>query len=39
MVQLAELSQIDCLFTDTEPPPPFPELLERAQVRLEIAKA
>lgn len=39
MVQLAELSQIDCLFTDAEPPPPFPELLERAQVRLEIAKA
>ena len=38
MVQLAELSQIDCLFTDAEPPPPFPELLERAQVRLEIAK-
>jgi len=39
MVQLAELSQIDCLFTDAEPPPPFPELLERAQVRCEIARA
>ena len=39
MVQLADLSQIDRLFTDADPPPPFPELLERAQVRLEIAKA
>jgi len=38
MVQLAQLSQIDCLFTDAEPPPPFPELLERAEVRLEIAR-
>ncbi|MBS0339614.1 MAG: DeoR/GlpR transcriptional regulator [Proteobacteria bacterium] len=39
MVQCAELSQIDCLFTDADPPQPFPELLERAQVRLEVAKA
>jgi DeoR family glycerol-3-phosphate regulon repressor len=38
MIQLATLSQIDCLFTDAEPPPPFPELLERAQVRCEIAR-
>ncbi|MDA7416368.1 DeoR/GlpR family DNA-binding transcription regulator [Xenophilus arseniciresistens] len=38
MVQLAQLSQIDCLFTDEEPPPPFPELLETAQVRCEIAR-
>ncbi|HYP85085.1 DeoR/GlpR family DNA-binding transcription regulator [Variovorax sp.] len=37
MVQLAELSQIDCLFTDAPPPQPFPELLEQAQVRCEIA--
>lgn len=37
MIELAKLSQIDCLFTDAEPPPPFPELLERAQVRCEIA--
>ena len=37
MVQLAELSQIDCLFTDAEPPPPFPELLAGAGVRCEIA--
>ncbi|WP_219216452.1 DeoR/GlpR family DNA-binding transcription regulator [Variovorax boronicumulans] len=37
MVQLAELAQIDRLFTDAAPPAPFPALLERAQVRLEIA--
>ena len=39
MIELAKLSQIDCLFTDAEPPPPFPELLaQRAQVRCEIAR-
>lgn len=38
MIELAKLSQIDRLFTDAEPPPPFPELLERAQVRCEIAR-
>ena len=38
MVQLAELSQIDCLFTDAEPPPPFPELLAGAGVRCEVAR-
>ncbi|MBB1603351.1 MULTISPECIES: DeoR/GlpR family DNA-binding transcription regulator [unclassified Variovorax] len=37
MVQLAALAQIDRLFTDAAPPAPFPALLERAQVRLEIA--
>ncbi|MGJ7541885.1 DeoR/GlpR family DNA-binding transcription regulator [Variovorax sp. LT1R16] len=37
MVHLAELAQIDRLFTDATPPAPFPALLERAQVRLEIA--
>lgn len=37
MIELAKLSQIDRLFTDAQPPAPFPELLERAQVRLEIA--
>ena len=37
MVHLAELAQIDRLFTDAAPPAPFPTLLERAQVRLEIA--
>jgi DeoR family glycerol-3-phosphate regulon repressor len=38
MIELAKLSQIDRLFTDAAPPPPFPELLERAQVRCEIAR-
>ena len=38
MIELAKLSQIDRLFTDAEPPPPFPELIERAQVRCEIAR-
>ena len=37
MVQVAELSQIDCLFTDAPPPAPFPDLLEQAQVRWEVA--
>ena len=39
MVQLGTLSQIDRLFTDAPPPAPFPELLERADVRCEIATA
>jgi DeoR family glycerol-3-phosphate regulon repressor len=39
MVQLGTLSQIDRLFTDAPPPAPFPELLDRAQVRCEIASA
>ena len=37
MVELAELSQVDWLFTDAEPPPPFPELLSSAEVRCEVA--
>ena len=37
MIELGTLSQIDCLFTDAEPPAPFPALLETAQVRCEIA--
>jgi len=37
MIQLGHLSQIDRLFTDAPPPPPYPDLLARAQVRLEIA--
>lgn len=37
MIQLGTLSQIDRLFTDAEPPAPFPTLLESAKVRLEIA--
>lgn len=37
MVQLATLHQIDRLFTDAEPPPPFPALLEQANVLCEVA--
>ncbi|MEJ8822143.1 DeoR/GlpR family DNA-binding transcription regulator [Variovorax humicola] len=37
MIQLGHLSQIDRLFTDAPPPQPYPDLLARAQVRLEIA--
>ena len=37
-IQLGTLSQIDRLFTDAEPPPPFADLLHAAQVRLEIAR-
>jgi DeoR family transcriptional regulator, glycerol-3-phosphate regulon repressor len=36
MVELAQLKQIDRLFTEKEPPDPFPQLLEEAQVRVEI---
>lgn len=39
MIQLGTLAQIDRLFTDANPPQPFPTLLESAQVRLEIAAA
>jgi DeoR family glycerol-3-phosphate regulon repressor len=37
MVELATLSQIDRLFTDTAPPEPFPALLEEADVSCEVA--
>ena len=37
MIQLGTLSDIDRLFTDAEPPAPFPALLDSAQVRCEIA--
>lgn len=36
MVQVATLSQIDRLFTDAEPPAPFPSLLNDADIRLEV---
>ncbi|MFO6420677.1 DeoR/GlpR family DNA-binding transcription regulator [Hylemonella sp. W303a] len=36
MVQVATLSQIDRLFTDAEPPAPFPALLNDADIQLEI---
>jgi len=32
MVELAQLSQVDMLYTDIAPPPPFPELLAEAGV-------
>ena len=38
MVELAQLSQIDRLFTDKAPPEPFPALLEEANVICEIAQ-
>lgn len=37
MVQVAHLDQIDRLFTDAQPPTPFPDLLAHAQVRSHIA--
>jgi DeoR family glycerol-3-phosphate regulon repressor len=37
MVELATLSQIDRLFTDADPPEPFPALLDEAQVLCEVA--
>jgi DeoR family glycerol-3-phosphate regulon repressor len=39
MVELARLEQIDRLFTDLAPPPPFPTLLAEAGVRLDVAPA
>ena len=38
MVEIAQLTQIDRFFTDADPPAPFPELLEAAQVRVEVAR-
>ena len=35
MVEVARLAQIDALYTDAEPPAPFPALLAEAQVRLQ----
>ncbi len=37
MVEVGQLAQIDCLFTDAPPPAPFPALLEEAGVRLVVA--
>lgn len=36
MMEVATLSQIDRLFTDAEPPAPFPSLLDDAGVRLDV---
>ena len=38
MVEVARLSQLDRLFTDTLPPEPFPLQLADAQVRCDIAR-
>jgi DeoR family transcriptional regulator, glycerol-3-phosphate regulon repressor len=37
MVEVATLSQVDRLFTDVQPPDPFPKQLADAQVRCEVA--
>jgi DeoR family glycerol-3-phosphate regulon repressor len=37
MIELARLSQLDRLYTDRAPPPPFPALLAEAGVQLEVA--
>lgn len=37
MVELGHLAQIDMLFTDAPPPPPFPALLAEAGVHCEVA--
>lgn len=36
MVEVARLGQMDMLFTDVEPPPPFPSLLAEAGVQCEV---
>jgi DeoR family transcriptional regulator, glycerol-3-phosphate regulon repressor len=36
MVELARIDQLDVLFTDAPPPPPFPALLAEAGVQCEI---
>jgi DeoR family glycerol-3-phosphate regulon repressor len=38
MVELAQLSHIDCLFTDREPSQPFAALLREADVRCVVAE-
>ena len=38
MVELARLDQIDALYTDTEPPAPFPALLAEAGVSCHVAE-
>lgn len=37
MVELGHLSQIDMLFVDAMPPPPFPQLLHEAGVQCQVA--
>lgn len=38
MVELARIDQLDMLFTDQAPPPPFPALLAEAGVQLECVQ-
>jgi DeoR family glycerol-3-phosphate regulon repressor len=38
MVELARIDQLDLLFTDQPPPPPFPALLAEAGVQLECVQ-
>jgi DeoR family transcriptional regulator, glycerol-3-phosphate regulon repressor len=38
MVELARIDQLDLLFTDSTPPPPFPALLAEAGVQLECVQ-
>jgi DeoR family glycerol-3-phosphate regulon repressor len=38
MVELARIDQLDMLFTDQPPPPPFPALLAEAGVQLECVQ-
>ena len=38
MVEVGRLDQIDRLFTEAQPPAPFPALLEEAGVKLHIAQ-
>lgn len=37
MVELGRLAQVDALYTDAEPPPPFPSLLGEAGVQCVVA--
>lgn len=39
MVELARLDQIDALFTDAQPPAPFPALLAEAGVQLHVTES
>jgi DeoR family glycerol-3-phosphate regulon repressor len=39
MVELARIDQLDMLFTDQPPPPPFPALLAEAGVQLECVQS
>ena len=38
MVELGHVSQLDRLFTDQVPPPPFPAMLAEADVQCDVAE-